>query len=112
MSENDKKKAVIRAAKWKEKNPKKVKEGTRRYYLKNKAAILERTNSWRDRNKEKVRSQERIRYWGNREKILKRKRERKRERYSTEVIYRLTFLCRERIRQALQKNLKQSSSSE
>ena len=88
----------------------KNKERIKEYNFKNKEHIKERKKKWNLKNKE--RNKEQKKEYLSRPETKELRRNRMRNRYKTDINFRLTDLCRRRLRHALKGNSKTASTIE
>lgn len=94
--------------KWKLKNKKKIKKQQRKYQVENKDKINEYNKRWRQSNPDKIYAIRRKHREEHREKINKRRREKRKEN----INFRLRTIISNRIKMALSRGSKNSTSYE
>ena len=102
--EQAKERAKERAKEYYLKNKEKKLEYVREYYLKNKEQKLEYFREYYLKNKEKIKE------YNSRLENRIRKRARLKNRYQTDINYRLLTLCRGRLRHALKGEIKSAAT--
>ena len=90
------------------KNKEHIKEVEKEWYLKNKEHVKERVKKWYLKNIEHIKEQKKEYLSRPEKKELRRNR--MRNRYKTDINFRLTELCRRRLRHALKGNSKTAST--
>ena len=90
------------------KNKEHIKEVKKEWYLKNKEHVKERVKKWYLKNIEHIKEQKKEYLSRPEKKELRRNR--MRNRYKTDINFRLTELCRRRLRHALKGNSKTAST--
>ena len=92
------------------KNKEHIKEVKKEWYLKNKEHIKERSKKWYLKNIEHIKEQKKEYLSRPEKKELRRNRIN--NKYKTDINFRLTELCRRRLRHALKGNSKTASTME
>jgi len=92
------------------KNKEKISESKKEYYLKNKEHIKKKNKEWHLKNPREF-PQDQKEYL-SRPEIKEKRQNRMRNRYKTDINFRLTDLCRRRLRHALKGNSKTASTME
>jgi len=99
-----------RKKEWRLKNVERIKRTTKKYYLKNIEHIKKKNKEWHLKNPREF-PQDQKEYL-SRPEIKEKRQNRMRNRYKTDINFRLTDLCRRRLRHALKGNSKTASTIE
>jgi hypothetical protein len=105
-AEENKEKISQRMKQWNLDNIETVKEKRKEYYKENKKYILERDKKYREEHKEERAEYNKKYQKLNKDKIRNKTRKTTRERFKTDINFKITELLRTRVRAALKKNWK------